>query len=166
MNLDKKGKGRETPVDEETDAPDGVDRTPADGISDLEPAPTPEGLVPSPDLPLSAPASRISYDLPNGVGIDDCTIFYLGPESLALNNLLMTHGRCPVRAFVVTEARTRDLRFALLQVWSYDPATREARLESSKTNRMLMRRYAVVEKAKDADVIGILVGTLGVGTIG
>lgn len=27
-----------------------------------------------------------------------------------------------------------------------------------------MRRYAVVEKAKDADVIGILVGTLGVGT--
>lgn len=28
---------------------------------------------------------------------------------------------------------------------------------------MLMRRYAVVEKAKDADVIGILVGTLGVG---
>ncbi len=26
-----------------------------------------------------------------------------------------------------------------------------------------MRRYAVVEKAKDADVIGILVGTLGVG---
>lgn len=27
---------------------------------------------------------------------------------------------------------------------------------------MLMRRYAVVEKAKDADVIGILVGTLGV----
>lgn len=28
-----------------------------------------------------------------------------------------------------------------------------------------MRRYAVVEKAKDADVIGILVGTLGVGTL-
>lgn len=26
-----------------------------------------------------------------------------------------------------------------------------------------MRRYAIVEKAKDADVIGILVGTLGVG---
>jgi hypothetical protein len=29
---------------------------------------------------------------------------------------------------------------------------------------MLMRRYAAVEKAKDADVIGILVGTLGVGS--
>ncbi|KAK4704388.1 diphthamide biosynthesis protein 2, partial [Phenoliferia sp. Uapishka_3] len=147
MNLDKKGKGREVPVDEEEAAEqaptsDGVDRTPADGVSDLEPAPTPEGLVPSDYLHLTAPTPRISYDLPAGVGIDDCTIFYLGAESLALNNLLMTHGRCPV--------------------WSYDPATRAARLESTKTNRMLMRRYAVVEKAKDADVIGILVGTLGV----
>ena len=52
---------------------------------------------------------------------------------------------------------------SLLQVWSYDAILRSARLESSKTNRMLMRRYAIVEKAKDADVIGILVGTLGVG---
>lgn len=41
---------------------------------------------------------------------------------------------------------------------------RSCRLESARTNRMLMRRYALVEKAKDADVIGILVGTLGVGT--
>ena len=54
---------------------------------------------------------------------------------------------------------------ALMQVWSYDPATRSSRLESGRTNRMLMRRYATVEKAKDADVIGILVGTLGVGAL-
>jgi diphthamide synthase subunit DPH2 len=27
-----------------------------------------------------------------------------------------------------------------------------------------MRRYAVVQKARDADVFGILVGTLGVGS--
>lgn len=150
INLDKKGKGREEPTEdaEDVSAPEpsteepAVDRTPADGVSDLEPAPTPEGLVPSDELALTVPPSRISYDLPAGVGIDDCTIFYLGGESLALNNLLMTHGRC--------------------SVWSYDPSSRSARLESSKTNRMLMRRYAVVEKAKDADVIGILVGTLGV----
>jgi diphthamide biosynthesis protein 2 len=38
-----------------------------------------------------------------------------------------------------------------------------ARLESGRTNRLLMRRYAVVQKARDADVFGILVGTLGVG---
>ena len=29
--------------------------------------------------------------------------------------------------------------------------------------KMLMRRYAVIQKARDADVFGILVGTLGVG---
>jgi diphthamide biosynthesis protein 2 len=29
---------------------------------------------------------------------------------------------------------------------------------------MLMRRYAIVQKARDADVFGILIGTLGVGT--
>ena len=38
-----------------------------------------------------------------------------------------------------------------------------ARIESGRTNRLLMRRYAVVQRARDADVIGILVGTLGVG---
>lgn len=30
---------------------------------------------------------------------------------------------------------------------------------------MLMRRYAIVQKARDADVFGILVGTLGVGAL-
>lgn len=34
--------------------------------------------------------------------------------------------------------------------------------ESGRSNRLLMRRYALVQKVKDADVIGILVGTLGV----
>src|ERR1700761_6903907 len=39
------------------------------------------------------------------------------------------------------------------------------KLESPRSNRMLMRRYAVMQKARDADVIGILVGTLGVGKL-
>jgi diphthamide biosynthesis protein 2 len=49
-----------------------------------------------------------------------------------------------------------------LQVYSYDPLTTSARIESTRTNRLLMRRYATVQKARDADVFGILVGTLGV----
>ncbi|GAA5837907.1 hypothetical protein JCM11251_004695 [Rhodosporidiobolus azoricus] len=97
----------------------------------------------APPPPTTIPPSPSKYDLPPSVdSVDECAIFWLGGESLALNNLLLTHGRC--------------------KVWSYDPSTGEARLESAKTNRMLMRRYAAVEKAKDADVIGILVGTLGV----
>ncbi|TKA52166.1 hypothetical protein B0A53_05010 [Rhodotorula sp. CCFEE 5036] len=102
---------------------------------DLEPT------VPEP--PTTVPRSSARYDLPPGVdSVDDCALVWIGGESLALNNVLLTHGRC--------------------RVWSYDPATRSSRLESGRTNRMLMRRYATVEKAKDADVIGILVGTLGV----
>lgn len=101
----------------------------------------PEPSVPEP--PTTVPKSSARYDLPAGVdSVDDCALVWIGGESLALNNVLLTHGRC--------------------RVWSYDPATRSSRLESGRTNRMLMRRYATVEKAKDADVIGILVGTLGV----
>ncbi|KAJ7485139.1 putative diphthamide synthesis protein-domain-containing protein [Mycena galericulata] len=70
------------------------------------------------------------------------SIIYIGGESLGLTNLLITHSEC--------------------SVYSYDPTTSTARLESGRTNRLLMRRYATVQKARDADVFGILVGTLGV----
>ncbi|KAF8632476.1 hypothetical protein AX15_001875 [Amanita polypyramis BW_CC] len=70
------------------------------------------------------------------------TILYIGDESLGLTNLLMTN--------------------AASTIISYNPTTHTTRLESSKSNKLLMRRYAVVQKARDADVFGILVGTLGV----
>ncbi|KAA1470859.1 diphthamide biosynthesis protein [Dentipellis sp. KUC8613] len=73
---------------------------------------------------------------------DDHPILYVGPPSLHLTNLLMTHSSTPV--------------------YRYDPAARSAEPDSACTNRMLMRRYAVVQQARDADVFGILVGTLGV----
>ncbi|KAF9031679.1 diphthamide biosynthesis protein, partial [Hymenopellis radicata] len=72
----------------------------------------------------------------------EATILYIGGESLGLTNLLMTHSAS--------------------SVYSYNPNTRTFRLESASTNKLLMRRYAVVQKARDADVFGILVGTLGV----
>lgn len=113
MNLDKKGKARDTGNDHATDAdhtpeptPDADDTadtpgpenaTPADGVSDLAPAPTPEGLVPSAAMPHKPSDRAVKYDLPDGVAVDDCTIFYIGGESLGLNNLLITHGRCAVR---------------------------------------------------------------------
>uniref|UniRef100_G3NB55 2-(3-amino-3-carboxypropyl)histidine synthase subunit 2 n=1 Tax=Gasterosteus aculeatus aculeatus TaxID=481459 RepID=G3NB55_GASAC len=39
---------------------------------------------------------------------------------------------------------------------------KEARTESVSINRALMKRYYAIERAKDASVVGILVGTLGV----
>ncbi|KAJ7231264.1 putative diphthamide synthesis protein-domain-containing protein [Mycena haematopus] len=85
-------------------------------------------------VPISVPHSETPPEV--------SSILYIGGESLGLTNLLITHSTC--------------------SVYSYDPVTRSARLESSRTNRLLMRRYAIVQKARDADVFGILVGTLGV----
>lgn len=70
------------------------------------------------------------------------TILFVGPETLALTNLMITHGN--------------------YQVFRYDPASDTCSLESVRTNKLLMRRYTMVQRARDADVFGILVGTLGV----
>ncbi|KAG0010746.1 Diphthamide biosynthesis protein 2 [Entomortierella chlamydospora] len=83
-----------------------------------------------------------TYDLPEGDSIEDYTLFYIGDESPTLSNIMMTHSKC--------------------EVYSYNPEKKEGRLESAQVNRALMRRYFLVQKAKDADVIGIAVGTLGV----
>ncbi|KAF7305490.1 2-(3-amino-3-carboxypropyl)histidine synthase subunit 2 [Mycena chlorophos] len=81
-----------------------------------------------------------STDLPSYPEAE--TIVYVGGESLGLTNLLITRSQSTVI--------------------SYDPTTQSARVESSRSNRLLMRRYVAVQKARDADVFGILVGTLGV----
>ena len=101
------------------------------------------------DLPsLPAPGTSDSHHATNDNGASPTptpyqTIFYIGGETLSLTNLIMTNSSC--------------------QVFSYDPIAQSTRLESGKVNRLLMRRYATVQKARDADVFGILVGTLGVG---
>lgn len=116
-NVDKKGKGptRDETASEGTFADEGddvesrPDTTPADGVSDLPPAPTPQGLVPSDALPSKPDPPRISYDLPQGVdSVEECAIFYIGGESLALKNLLMTHGRCSVSRKVRMLSKTKD----------------------------------------------------------
>lgn len=99
--------------------------------------------------PLHAKSSCRSYSLPSGVSLKkDCTILYIGPESLTLNNLLITHPTVPIISYAPS---TLD-----------EGKSGEARLESTKTNRLLMKRYGIIQKARDADVYGIVVGTLGV----
>lgn len=83
------------------------------------------------------------YNAPDGTNLArDFGILYIGNESLAMNNLLLSNSGTPIL--------------------SYLPDQEIARLESGRTNKMLMRRYGVVSKARDADVYGIVVGTLGV----
>jgi diphthamide biosynthesis enzyme Dph1/Dph2 domain len=95
--------------------------------------------------------------------MENCTMFYIGGESLGLTNLLMTHSSCEVFLYPTPFTPSWSY-FSTSKVYSYDPRTKTALLESTRTNKLLMRRYAVVQKARDADVFGILVGTLGVGS--
>ncbi|KAI8591507.1 diphthamide biosynthesis protein 2 [Geranomyces variabilis] len=81
------------------------------------------------------------YQLKENTTIGDYALFFIGPESLSLTNLVLTHNQC--------------------EIFSYDPVTRQSRNEKSGAGRLLMRRYFMVQKAKDAEVIGIVVGTLG-----
>lgn len=103
-------------------------------------------MAPAPPSNQSIANKRDScrrYTLPADASIpSNIGILYIGPESLTLTNLLLSHSSTPVL--------------------SYDPQTHSSRLESARTNKMLMKRYGVVQKARDADVIGIVVGTLGV----
>ncbi|KAF9221158.1 diphthamide biosynthesis protein [Gyrodon lividus] len=109
----------------------------------VDPAPTQVMLdsTANDDVTQQAQASANSSGSP-GVDGAHASIIYIGEESLALTNVLMTHSSC--------------------EVYSYNPITKSSRLESERTNRLLMRRFAAVQKARDADVFGILVGTLGV----
>jgi diphthamide biosynthesis protein 2 len=70
------------------------------------------------------------------------SVFYVGTESLALTNCILTNGS--------------------RKVWSYDPTARECRLESKSVNKMLIKRFCNIEKIKSCKIIGILIGTLGI----
>ena len=56
--------------------------------------------------------------------------------------------------------------FNKLRLISYDPHQELFTENSTNLKRGLMRRYMMVEKTKDADRIGILVGTLGASKYG
>ncbi|XP_042366221.1 2-(3-amino-3-carboxypropyl)histidine synthase subunit 2 [Plectropomus leopardus] len=80
--------------------------------------------------------------LKNGLSITDYSMFYIGQEGVTLRNFMMTWNRC--------------------SFCSFDPIKMTGRAESVSVNRALMKRYYAIERAKDANVVGILVGTLGV----
>ncbi|KAL5524260.1 DPH2 [Sanghuangporus sanghuang] len=67
---------------------------------------------------------------------------WVGEESTTLTKLLMTSSGS--------------------SVISYSPRWGMVQEQTHTTNKLLMRRYAILQKARDADVFGILIGTLGV----
>ncbi|XP_013863297.1 2-(3-amino-3-carboxypropyl)histidine synthase subunit 2 [Austrofundulus limnaeus] len=82
------------------------------------------------------------FVLKSGTTLTDYRMFYVGQEGATLRNFMMTWNRC--------------------SFCSFDPDSSTGRAESVNVNRALMKRYYAIERAKDAGVVGILVGTLGV----
>ncbi|CAN9506487.1 unnamed protein product [Ophioblennius macclurei] len=82
------------------------------------------------------------FSLKAGSSVTDYSMFYIGEEGATLRNFMMTWNRC--------------------SFCSFNPVTKMGRAESISVNRALMKRYYAIERAKDAGVVGILVGTLGV----
>lgn len=77
-----------------------------------------------------------------GSRLEDYSIFYIGRESITLTNFMMSWNNC--------------------EFFTYDPGSGESQRASASTSRLVKRRYYLVERARDASFVGILVGTLGV----
>eukprot|EP00126_Sphaerothecum_destruens_P001478 Sdes_comp14819_c0_seq1m3576 len=119
-------------------------------IPPLFPSPTElETKTPSPILSCPQVASTKRYFLLDGNPIDAShwkdvphICVYLGAEGPTLNNLILTYNQS--------------------EFYSFHPCTHRFRKESIHVNRTLMKRYYLMEKAKDAQVVGLLCGTLAV----
>ncbi|GAB1610308.1 2-3-amino-3-carboxypropylhistidine synthase subunit 2-like, partial [Argonauta hians] len=73
--------------------------------------------------------------------ICDYSVFFIGQDGPLLTNLMFSFPKCPL--------------------YSYNALSKEIRQETL-SNKRLMKRYYMIERIKDANIIGIVVGTLGV----
>eukprot|EP00049_Salpingoeca_infusionum_P019323 m.361384 g.361384 ORF g.361384 m.361384 type:complete len:576 (+) comp19562_c0_seq1:294-2021(+) len=79
---------------------------------------------------------------PQGYQVEDVTFIFVGDStSRSLVNFMQFYSRC--------------------QMYVFKPDTNELELQTVNVNRQLMKRYFLIQKAKDAQTIGLLVGTLG-----
>lgn len=81
-----------------------------------------------------------------GISIDekmeDYLLYWIGQDNSAFANIVLTFNKC--------------------DIVRYDTVANQLSRDVSHLMKILRRRYYLVEKAKDANIIGILVGTLGV----
>ena len=127
--------------------------------------PVPLKTVPVPHLPVKPDPQRNNANAEErSEGNSDGPaepILWIGPDSLALTNLLLTSFTSP---FPVRFSPLHRIIFPLnkpSQVYTYDPESRTAQAASphTPTSRLLKKRYAALSRARSADVFGILVSS-------
>ncbi|KAL0328253.1 UNVERIFIED_CONTAM: 2-(3-amino-3-carboxypropyl)histidine synthase subunit [Sesamum calycinum] len=96
----------------------------------------------------------LSWTLPQGRKMEDYLLFWIGLENPAFANVVLTFNSCEI------EFERCDLMQKASKP-KYDPTEDCLMTDLSQQKKILRRRYYLVEKAKDANMIGILVGTLG-----
>lgn len=96
---------------------------------------------PSPDH-LTVSGRTCQKLLPHDTPIENFIVIYIGEEGLTLTNLMFTLNQCTF--------------------YTYNPNGCSLKKECLNVNQQLRRRYFLTEKAKDAQLVGILVATLGV----
>eukprot|EP00250_Pteridium_aquilinum_P003208 c13526_g1_i1 orf=545-2107(-) len=84
----------------------------------------------------------LTWTLPIDCKMEDTLLVWIGQEGPALTNIMLT--------------------FNASTVVLYDPERKLLVTDVAKQSKFLMRRYYLVERAKDANIVGIVIGTLGV----
>uniref|UniRef100_A0A0A9EKK5 Diphthamide biosynthesis protein 2 n=1 Tax=Arundo donax TaxID=35708 RepID=A0A0A9EKK5_ARUDO len=84
----------------------------------------------------------LTWDISAEVKMEDYLIFWIGQDNSAFANIVLTFNKC--------------------EIVRYDAIANQQFIDVSHLMKIVRRRYYLVEKAKDANIIGILVGTLGV----
>ncbi|KAL6875688.1 hypothetical protein ACP4OV_013201 [Aristida adscensionis] len=84
----------------------------------------------------------LTWDISNEEKMEDYLIFWIGQDNSAFANIVLTFNKC--------------------EIVRYDTTSNQLSTDVSHLMKILRRRYYLVEKAKDANIVGILVGTLGV----
>mmetsp|Transcript_47112 Transcript_47112/g.87846 ORF Transcript_47112/g.87846 Transcript_47112/m.87846 type:complete len:521 (-) Transcript_47112:251-1813(-) len=113
--------------------------------------PGPASANPSPGARTSGAASAtperdglggLEWRLPPGVETEQCAVVWVGADGPGLTNLLMRAPLASCSQFLPEK-----------ELWVAEVASR---------SQALKRRYFLVQKAKEANIVGVLVGTLGV----
>lgn len=110
-------------------------------------------------------SSLRSFDFPDGVGMKDCTIFYIGEESRGVINLMMENSGNKVRAsnhsVCTEESSLTESPTRIVQVYQYDPSSGSAIPLHTRTPRLLQKRLLALHRMYQTTTIGILVHNVG-----
>ncbi|CAJ1955072.1 unnamed protein product [Sphenostylis stenocarpa] len=118
----------------------------------------------------------LTWKLPEGQSMDDYSLFWIGLDDSAFANVVLTFNTCdivlmsivvvkiPIKIMNLFDSAILEARYELdwWQDFRYDANENQMVTDLFQQRRILKRRYYLVERAKDANIVGILVGTLGV----